>query len=277
MASRIHFITGLPRAGTTLLGAILRQNPRFSGGMSSPLGPILTRLISAMSPSRNEFAVALDDDQRKAMLLSMIYAYQNTLKDSPEVLFDMNRMWAAKLPLIAQLFPEAKVIACVRNPGWVIDSFERLVRRDAMGVSRLFGSDEDRATVFSRAEALTRPKGVVGYALAATKEAFYADEASRLLLVEYEFLAARPKETMQLIYKFLEEPWFEHNFADVSYSADEFDKRLNIPDLHRVSRKVEFKPRRTVLPPELFETLNKQIFWGNLSGTKARAITAKDS
>ena len=30
MENRIHFISGLPRAGSTLLAAVLRQNPDFS-------------------------------------------------------------------------------------------------------------------------------------------------------------------------------------------------------------------------------------------------------
>jgi hypothetical protein len=33
----IHFISGLPRSGSTLLAALLRQNPRFEAGMSGPL------------------------------------------------------------------------------------------------------------------------------------------------------------------------------------------------------------------------------------------------
>ncbi|MEG3936419.1 MULTISPECIES: sulfotransferase [unclassified Microcoleus] len=33
-----HFISGLPRSGSTLLAALLRQNPRFHGAMTSPLG-----------------------------------------------------------------------------------------------------------------------------------------------------------------------------------------------------------------------------------------------
>jgi len=32
-----HFISGLPRSGSTLLSAILRQNPRFYAGMTSPV------------------------------------------------------------------------------------------------------------------------------------------------------------------------------------------------------------------------------------------------
>ena len=32
MQNRLHFISGLPRSGSTLLAALLRQNPRFSAG-----------------------------------------------------------------------------------------------------------------------------------------------------------------------------------------------------------------------------------------------------
>ena len=35
------------------------------------------------------------------------------------------------LPLIAALYPQARVLACVRSVAWIMDSFERLVRRNA--------------------------------------------------------------------------------------------------------------------------------------------------
>jgi sulfotransferase len=46
-----------------------------------------------------------------------------------EVIFDTNRGWCAWTPAIARLFPDARVIACVRELPWVIDSIERLVQR----------------------------------------------------------------------------------------------------------------------------------------------------
>jgi hypothetical protein len=41
-----HFISGLPRAGSTLTAAILRQNPRFHAGMSSPVASLFDHLIA---------------------------------------------------------------------------------------------------------------------------------------------------------------------------------------------------------------------------------------
>ena len=56
------------------------------------------------------------------------------------VVFDTNRMWCARLPLIRELYPEARVLCCVRNVAWIMDSFERLVRRNAFEPSTLFAT-----------------------------------------------------------------------------------------------------------------------------------------
>src|ERR1700733_1421441 len=63
----IHFISGLPRAGSTLLAALLRQNPRFHAHMSGPMGSIFDALLGSMSGS-NEFSLFISDEQRQRIL-----------------------------------------------------------------------------------------------------------------------------------------------------------------------------------------------------------------
>jgi sulfotransferase len=126
--SGIHFISGLPRAGSTLLTALLRQNQRFAAGMTSPVGAIFNAMMTATS-ARNEGAVLIDDDHRQRLLRAAFDAcYADTHPD--RLVFDTNRQWATKLPALVQLFPAAKVICCVRNPAWVIDSIETPIRRN---------------------------------------------------------------------------------------------------------------------------------------------------
>ena len=60
MQNGIHFISGLPRSGSTLLAGILRQNPRFHAAMTGPVGSMYMALESAMS-RRNETAVFIDE------------------------------------------------------------------------------------------------------------------------------------------------------------------------------------------------------------------------
>jgi len=266
---KIHFISGLPRSGSTLLGGILRQNPRFSGGMSSPLGGIVGGLIRSMG-AENEFSVFIDDKKRERIIRAAIDAYYGDVPEL-EVAFDTNRSWTVRLPLITQLFPDAKVIACVRSPAWIVDSVERLVRKNALEHSKLFNQAE-RETVFSRVDAVMKPGRMVGFPLNALKEAYYSDLADRLLLLEYETLCTRPQEAIALIYKFLGEEPFEHDFDNVDYDAEEFDAKMATPGLHTVRRKVSFEPRQTILPPEIFNRLDQLSFWRDFSRTKAFRI-----
>jgi sulfotransferase len=143
----IHFISGLPRSGSTLLAAILRQNPRFHAAMTSPVGVMYMALESAMS-RRNETAVFFTDTQRRDVLRGVFTNYYGAMQ-AEKLVIDTNRIWCAKLPALTQLFPQAKVICCVRNIAWIMDSIERLVRKNAFELSGMFGF-EPGSTVYTR-------------------------------------------------------------------------------------------------------------------------------
>jgi len=49
MLQTFHFIAGLPRSGSTLLAALLRQNPRFQAGMTSPVGALFAGVVGQFS------------------------------------------------------------------------------------------------------------------------------------------------------------------------------------------------------------------------------------
>ena len=271
----IHFISGLPRSGSTLLAGLLRQNPRFAAAMTGPVGSLVTTLLNTMSP-QNETAVFLDDAKRRAILKAVVEAYYADQTDK-EVVFDTNRMWCARLPLIRLLFPEAKVLCCVRNVAWIMDSFERLVRRNAFEPSRLFSTPDERATVYSRTEALAHRDRVVGFAYSALKEAYYGEHSNHLLLIDYDILTRKPEACLRLVYRFLGEEWFAHDFANVEYDAPEFDGPLGAPGLHSGSGPVRHEVRQTVLPPDLFERFDQLTFWGNPRGTAAWRIAPETS
>jgi len=57
--------------------------------------------------------------------------------------FDTNRVWCAKLPAITDLFPNARIICCVRDICWIMDSIERLVRKNRFELSGMFGFEAD--------------------------------------------------------------------------------------------------------------------------------------
>lgn len=256
---KFHFISGLPRAGTTLLAAILNQNPRFRAGMTSPLADIMG-VVMAEASSKNDFSFDVSDEQRVALLRGLVENFYS-VEAGPAVVFDTSRLWCSRMRLLDTLFPGVKVITCVRQLAWVLDSMERLVQKQPVSVSKVFRFDTN-TTVYSRVEALTDPRGMVGFAYQATKEAFYGSYAqNHLLMLTYESLVRDPAAAMRAVYQFLGEPWYEHDFDRIDYNADEFDARVGMPGLHAVRPKVELVERQPILPREIFGRFANEAFW----------------
>lgn len=260
MNQGIHFIAGLPRSGSTLLAALLRQNPRFHARMSGPVAGWFATMLGEMS-ARSEYEVFISDAQRAAVLRGLFQGYYHDVHQS-RVVFDTNRSWCSKLPALAELFPDAKVICCVRHIGRIMDSIERLVRRNNFKLSRMFNFDGG-GTVYSRISSLAEPGGIVGFALNALKEAYYGEQADRLLVVTYESLSQSPAAVLDAIYDFLGERRFAHDFDHVAYGEAEFDARLGMPGLHAVAPKVAYVERQPVLPPDLFARFVNDAFWAD--------------
>lgn len=266
----LHFISGLPRSGSTLLSALLRQNPRFHAHMSSPVAGLVGDLLNGMSGS-NEYALFIGDEQRQRILRGLFEQYYGAEFAAP-VIFDSNRAWCTRMALLHGLFPQSKVIACVREVPWIIDSIERLVQRNALSPSAIFNFQAG-GTVYSRAEGVAGADGMLGFAYNALKEAFYGEHASRLLLVRYESLVSDPQAVLEGIYAFIGEPAFAHDLHNVQFSdALEFDRRAGTPGLHDIRPSVEARPRSSLLPPDLFARFSNDAFWqhpqNNTQGTR---------
>jgi len=253
----IHFISGLPRSGSTLLAALLRQNPRFEAGMSGPLAGLFGALLGEMS-ARNEFSVFIDDAKRERILHGL---FDSFYADCPaDVVFDTNRGWCGWMAAVSRLFPDAKVIACVRELPWVVDSIERLIQRNVFTPSSIFGFNPG-GTVYTRANGVVGQDGMVGAAYDMLKQACFGAQRDRLLVVQYETLTAEPARTMRAIYDFIGEPMFEHSFDHIDYDVTDFDERAGTPGLHTVHSEVRAQPRETILPPDLFNRFVNDAFW----------------
>lgn len=271
MGSKFHFISGLPRSGSTLLAGILRQNPRFHAAMSSPVAGLVNGILEQMGANSESYSF-FDEAKRKRICKSLFESYYADRDAS--IIFDTNRQWTARMHQLVELFDDFKVICCVRNPAWIMDSFESIYRKNPFDYSRMFNA-ASRNTVYSRCESLISAGGTVGSAWTALKEAYYGEFSDRLLLVDYDLLTQHPARSMELIYRFIDEPIFDHDFNNVGYEENEFDQKLGVKGLHTVKKKVEFKSRRSILPPDLFVKYQEMDFWQDATGTAANIIATK--
>ncbi|MCS6096590.1 sulfotransferase [Shewanella baltica] len=270
MSQQFHFISGLPRSGSTLLAGILKQNPRFHAAMSSPVAGLVNGALEQMGAASESYSF-FDETKRKTICRALVDAYYAD-KTQP-VIFDTNRNWTARLHQIVELVDDFKVICCVRNPAWIMDSFEVIYRKNPFDYSRMFNA-ANRQTVYSRCDSLINAAGAVGSAWTALKEAYYGEFSDRLLLIDYDILTHHPTRTIELLYQFLGEVPFAHNFDQVDYEESEFDQKLGVKGLHSVRKKVEFKSRRSILPPDLFAKYQDMDFWQDKTGTAAHIIAA---
>lgn len=260
MNQKYYFISGLPRSGTTLLSAILKQNPRFTAGISDPLHGFVHSITQGASMGAGMEAVVPVQLRRKLMqgLFTSFYS------SGTEVCFNTNRGWSADTALLKNLFPDFRMIICVREIPWILDSFEQLNSKNPHTIKPLY-HHQDLANVYDRSHMLMggMPNfaGYVAGPLANVKHSMFCSERDQILYVEYDTLVKWPESTMKQIYRFINEEWYNHDFNNVEDSYDEFDQGARIEGLHTVRKKVEWRQRRSILPDELWNQYGPMSFW----------------
>lgn len=259
---RFHFITGLPRSGSTLLSTILNQNPRFTAGISSPLQSFAQSIITEVGTQRGLDMVA--DRQTRCKVIRNIAA---TLYDGPEeVVFDTNRLWSLRSSLISNVFgPRSKFIVCVRDISDILNSYEHLFQKQPLDVSVMYPSDRTE-TVFSRCDYLMDMNGPVGKPFVAIKELMANLDPRQYMFVEYDLLIANPQKIIEQIYKFIDEELYTHTFDNLHADYSKIDAAIGVEGLHDVRQKVERSTKKYILPQDVAQVYNKlETVWRGIN------------
>lgn len=255
MDKSFHFITGLPRSGSTLLSSILKQNPRFHASITDPLAT-MTKGVIETSQDGPGMKYEVPVERRENIVRGLFDGYYKDVEK--EVIFNTNRAWTLLTPQIGKLFPKSKLIVCVRDINWVLDSFELAHRKNPLDTNTVTGGLS--GTVYTRVASLMEDKGIVGFPYMGIKQAITSSERHLLMLVEYDNLAKNPEQIMRSLYNFISEPYYEHDYDNVESSWDEYDSEIGIK-LHSVKKKVEYVPRKTILPPDVLQRFSNMEVW----------------
>ena len=257
MNKKYHCITGLPRSGSTLLVSILKQNPSFHSSITDSLCGLVVETISNCQRGagmQNEVPL----EKRRNIVKYLIDGFYHDT-DEP-VIFNTNRNWTFATYVVKDLLPEAKMIVCVRDINWIIDSFELAHRKNPFSISSVFPGGH-AGNVYTRAKTLMEnDTGIVSCPYTGLKQALAGPEKDMLHILEYEHLTKNPEQALRSIYEFIGEPYFEHDFDNVEGSWDEYDEEIGIK-LHTVKKKVEFVPREHILPPDILDRYKDMEFW----------------
>ena len=255
---KYHLISGLPRSGTTLLSTILKQNPRFEASISGPLARFVRAIIQESS-SQGGYRHECPPEKRKKLIGGLFDNYHDD--PTTEVAFNTNRGWGLLLPTVKDLYPNAKVLMCVRNIGWILDSFETLHRKNPYSFSTMFNGDGENLNVYTRCETLLHPNRTLGFAYNAVKQTLAGEHKKSVMVIDYDTFVKDPESMMKAVYAFIGEPYYAHDFNNVAASYDEFDEEVQLPGLHTTRAKVSFVQRDTILPLDIWQRVNGMEFW----------------
>jgi len=251
-----HFISGLPRSGSTLLSGILKQNPEFYADIASPVEALTGTSIDIISGAESNLATT--EDQRKNIMYGIFDGYYKHIENS--IIFDSSRNWTKKTSFLKSLFPDTKILCSVRDIVSILNSFEVIASKNPFHTNTL---TEDNNNVFLRCDGLmNKTTGIIAVPWILLQEG-YALHPEMIMLIEYENLCKNPEKTMRKVYEFLEMPYYSHDFENVEYSNQNFDKACNLKDLHTIKKKVEYNPPKCILPPEIVKkyTEMNMEFW----------------
>jgi len=231
-----HVVTGLPRSGSTLLCNILNQNERFWATTTSVLPGLCSTLVHFWSTSP-EVKGALDHNRERTegrvhrALKAFCDAWYADV-DRP-VVFDKSRGWATNALLLKKVYLDSKMIVMVRDLRNIFASVEKRHAQTAMFDE---ASNPEEKTMFSRADKMFGPQGLIGGAIIGVED-LARRKPDGVLYVQYESLASAPGKTMAAIYDFLGEEPFEHDFENVVNTAQDPDGLY----LHKYPHKGEGK------------------------------------
>lgn len=217
----IHYISGLPRSGSTLLTNVLLQNPKFATTATSSLLEFLLQVRDNWNNLEGH-KVYPNGQDKWSVIRAIMQNYHNTDKD---IIFDKNRGWTTHIEFIEKVTEKKpKIIACVRNLEDICSSFEKLFRRNrADGEIHGEFSNPKMKTIDGRVEVWVSDEGVIGRPYVSLMDTFQRGLGDRILIFPYEEWTSHPEFWFKKLYQFIGEEYYQHDFNNIEQTIREND------------------------------------------------------
>jgi sulfotransferase len=269
---KFNVISGMPRAGTTLLCNLLNMNENFHVTPTSAVLDTVKAMRSNFShdqtwKAQNRLEIA--DDFRNG-----IKGFVQGFFEKHDVVFDKSRGWPNNLKLIDDILQntDTKVIWCYRDPVEIIGSIEAQYQKtsiiesiDEQGAPGAF------ATLDRRIGTFINDGGLVTFPIEALIDAIEMGYGDRILIIKYYDLTNNTQFVLDDIHDFIGEPRVTYDFSKLKQSTIEFDGMYNYKFLHTIKEGgVSYKKSDVELPSKYvdiinnkFAAFNRFIFEGN--------------
>ena len=216
-------LAGLPRSGSTLLSSILSENPDIHAEGNSAVCQMMWDLDQSCSYNCKEQLQANDRQQAELDVISAIphIYYKDVTKP---IIFDKNRAWTlpANLFLMQKyIAANPKVIVLERSLIEIVKSFVNIRKENN------WEGDLEKGLLDDGSDPIVR-------SLNGLKWAKNNNSNNPFLFIQYNDLINNTKEIINQIYKFIDEPIFQHNLNNIINKNPENDKVYNLIGLHDI-------------------------------------------
>jgi sulfotransferase len=262
---KIIFNSSMPRACSTLLQNILAQNPSIH---ATPTDGALELLYAARgnytnSPEFKAQDAKVMENAWKMFCKRGLHGYCEGLTDKPIVAlksrgFGIHYNWFEWF-----LDEQPKVIVMVRNLKGILASMEKIHRANPEKASPMVDHAQMQNTTTGKRVITWLNTQPVGLALERVHQMIQEGIDKKVHFVRAEDLTTNPEKTMQGIYKYLEIPFYQHDFNVVLQTTKEDDDVYGVSNLHTIKHKVEpLQPDwKNILGNDVCQMIDQNITW----------------
>lgn len=227
--SQFVCLSGLPRSGSTLLSAILSQNPLIHAEGNSAVCQIMWDTHASCFTKANEQLRANNREQTIFDLVSQIpHIYYKNIPE--KIVVDKCRSWTVEANfnmLKHYVDKNVKIIVLEREITDVVKSFAKLFRKNGI-------HDETRENNLLSPNTDPIMRSLLGIQWAKNN-----NQDNSFLFINYSDLINDTKNTIDKIYTFCGWEKFQHDFKNIIPKYPENDEIYKLPGQHSIRPKIK--------------------------------------
>jgi len=256
----IFFLSGLPRAGNTLFGSLMNQNPNVAVTANSITADMMGELFTL---KRTDIFQNYPDYKSFDNVATKVFEhyYQDWKAD-----YIIDRApWGMppNIHFIKKYRKNVKIIVLVRDVIEVLASFIKFSQRNPGSYIDL----ERNRSIEEKCDVLMNKDGVIVKELIGIKHLLRPENKGIYHMIEYHDFTAHPKKTIEGVYDFLEIPKFKHHFINLDQfkvNDHHYDDSVLGGDLHKIKTDVitpSTYDARTIIPKSIIDKYEQCNFW----------------
>ncbi len=218
----MHCLTGMPRAGSTLLQNVFNQNPKLHVTSTSPLCQVLSVAAHAWSNSPEIKGLlmedkALWDGRMKDSLVALASTWWQF--DGQEVM-DKSRGWMNNVLVFKHLWPKGHMIVMVRDLRNIFASVLKQHSKNPILDEAVVPLGKN---IIQKAETLFASGGIIGQSAFGVMNVLNQKQLKGVTFVQCETFQAQPAMVMGQLYAEMKLESFTHDFKNVKNTAKDPD------------------------------------------------------